>query len=151
MPRWHLEVLCVGVDAVDKEQGRARKNACTIGQLRGLVFAKMEFSKAFREKRVAVCREMSEIVGTLPGAKLRDGRAEPGSMMSTLTMRILTAVLFVTTAIVSSSAAPTKRPLTREELKMARECQKGKPCSLTCNRAHDAGRDDLIRKGACAE
>lgn len=43
------------------------------------------------------------------------------------------------------------RSLTREELKMARECQKGKPYSLTCNRAHDAGRDDLIRERACAE
>ncbi|SIO66958.1 hypothetical protein SAMN05443247_11573 [Bradyrhizobium erythrophlei] len=43
-----------------------------------------------------------------------------------------------------------KSALTPEELKMALECQKGKPCSLTCNRAHDAGRDDLIRKGACA-
>ena len=72
-------------------------------------------------------------------------------MMSAVTMRVLTAVLVITTAIVSSSAAPAKRPLSREELKMAQECQKGKPCSLTCNRAHDAGRADLIRTGACAE
>jgi hypothetical protein len=38
--------------------------------------------------------------------------------------------------------------LNPEELEMARECHRGKPCSLTCNRAHDAGRDDLIRAGA---
>ncbi|UQR62310.1 hypothetical protein LRP30_36990 [Bradyrhizobium sp. C-145] len=42
-------------------------------------------------------------------------------------------------------------PLTPQELKMARACKAGKPCSLTCNRAHAAGRDDLIRAGACAE
>ena len=71
--------------------------------------------------------------------------------MSAVTMRALTAVLLITTTIVSSSAAPAKKTLTREELKMARQCLKGKPCILTCNRAHDAGRDDLIRKGACGE
>jgi len=42
-------------------------------------------------------------------------------------------------------------PLTPEELKMAGACKARKACSLTCNRAHDAGRDDLIRAGACAE
>ena len=76
---------------------------------------------------------------------------ESESMMSAMTMRVLTAVLLATTAILSSSAAPAKTPLTREELKMARECLKGNPCYLTCNRAADAGRNDLIRKGACGE
>jgi len=45
------------------------------------------------------------------------------------------------------TATFAKTPLTREELEMAQDCLKGKPCALTCNRAHDAGRDDLIRKG----
>jgi hypothetical protein len=50
---------------------------------------------------------------------------ESRSMMSAVSMRVLTAVLLITTALVSSSAAPAKKPLTREELKMARECQRG--------------------------
>lgn len=41
--------------------------------------------------------------------------------------------------------------LTPKELEMARQCKEDKPCYLTCNRAHDAGREDLIRQGACAE
>ena len=72
-------------------------------------------------------------------------------MMSAVSMRVLTAVLLITSSLVSSSAAPAKKPLTREELELARQCLQGKPCALTCNRAHDAGRDDLISKGACAE
>jgi len=71
--------------------------------------------------------------------------------MSAVSMRVLAAVLLIMVAIVSSSAEKPKSALTAAELKLARECLKGKPCALTCNRAHDAGRDDLIRKGACAE
>ncbi|MEH2539287.1 MULTISPECIES: hypothetical protein [unclassified Bradyrhizobium] len=41
--------------------------------------------------------------------------------------------------------------LSTAELEMARNCKKGKPCSLTCSRAQDAGREDLVRAGACAE
>jgi len=44
-----------------------------------------------------------------------------------------------------------KPPLSTQELAMAKRCKAGKPCSLTCNRVHDAGRDDLIKAGACAE
>lgn len=72
---------------------------------------------------------------------------------------LLAAVLLVTAApiIPATPAIPRPNdpdsfaPLSREELKLARISQKGGPCGLTCNRAHNAGRDDLIRKGYCAE
>jgi hypothetical protein len=79
-----------------------------------------------------------------------------GNSMNKLLLSAVTLLIFCISALAASSkeikaVTQPKSALTTEELKMARECQKGKPCSLTCNRAHEAGRDDLIRKGACAE
>ena len=47
---------------------------------------------------------------------------------------------------------PDHSPLTRGELIEAHKCLNRKHlCNLSCNRVHDAGRDDIIEKGVCAE
>jgi hypothetical protein len=66
-------------------------------------------------------------------------------------LKIALAAVAMILVLATAFAAPVKQPLTPKELKQARDCLKGKTCYLTCNRAHDAGRDDLIRKGACGE
>lgn len=59
--------------------------------------------------------------------------------------------MLMITSVESVELARNNLPLSNQEVAMAKKCKAGKPCFLTCNRASEAGRNDLVRAGACAE